>query len=170
LRSPTPNRRPAPRVVAAGLATALVLGACGSGDDVDALDGLQTPDGGLTNAGTGPQSSLPVNSSLASGDPALAGDGTSQAPGLPVASGDGADITQVTRPDGDTASTPSTAPTTTPTALTTATTQPSSTTQPPAANLPTNAVLDLASGSNVSFAQAAQGGNLPVLLWFWSPN
>ena len=174
MRSPTPHRRPASRVVVAGLATALALGACGAADDVDAVAGLQIADGDLDTSGASLESTVPVSTALAGSDPAPA---EGQLPGLPVASGQ-AEVTQVTRPSGDTASTGSTVATTTPTMLTTSTsptTQPpttaqATTAQPQAANLPTNAVLDLASGSNVSFSQAAQGNSLPVLLWFWSPN
>ncbi|MEM9135291.1 MAG: hypothetical protein AAF962_05210 [Actinomycetota bacterium] len=151
LRTPKPPGRARGPAVIGSVSLALILAACGSVNQ----DALQTGDPALvvedesTDVTETSVSSVPEASEAAVGslvDPA---------------------VSETPEP---------TTPTTTPTIATTPTTAPPTTTTtapttaPPAANnFPAVAVQRISDGAEVDAAAQLAGGNLPVLLWFWSP-
>lgn len=157
LRTPMLFGRPRGPAAIGTISLALVLAACGSVNQ----DALQTADPAVTGAAEPTEEAT-----------------ESSAPSLPEASeaseaSEGAVGSLV---DPVKSETPEpTAPTTTPTianlpssALPTTTAAP--TPAPPAGgNFPSLAVQRISDGAEVDIAAQLAGGDLPVLLWFWSP-
>jgi hypothetical protein len=91
------------------------------------------------------------------------------APGADDGTGDAASDDDAGSDAGSATGTSEAVATTTSTASATTVQASSTTAAVSAGSFPTNQVVRLGDGANVSLAGVAAGGNQPVLLWFWNP-